>query len=158
MVSAPLAWQGFVTRSRWAALLLALGLFGGAACADFTGVGGGCFHSEGCDDNGGGLGGGNYVPSLNFTGLVTSAQSGQALAGVAVRVDAPARGWTGTAITDSAGHYVTDGLSYPMADDCVGLSVSFSREGFQPLHVVDLPQLSCAPGFAELNGALVPIL
>lgn len=134
-------------------LPLALGLFAGSACnADLSGVDL-CLHSEGCGRGGGGW---SLSVPLSFSGLVTSAPTGRLLSGVTVRIDAPARGWSETALTDSTGHYVTTGLPNPMAGDCAGLSVSFSREGFLPLRVTEFPRLTCAPGFPRLNASLTP--
>jgi hypothetical protein len=146
-----------MSRSRCAALPLALGLFAGTACT-FNPTGGGevCLHSEGCG-GGGGIGGGwDFRFPLSFSGLVTSATSGEAIAGVTVRIEAPARGWSETSLTDRTGHYVTNGLPDPKPGDCVGLSVSFSREGFQALRVTDFPLLTCGPGFPQLNASLTP--
>jgi hypothetical protein len=121
---------------------------------DLTGLGG-CLHSEGCGGRGSGLGG--YVNTqLSFNGLVTSASTGQPLAGATVRVEVPARGWNESVSTDSTGHYVTKGLSFPLTTDCAGLSVDFSQPGFEPLRVTDLPQLRCEPGFFKLNASLRP--
>jgi hypothetical protein len=144
-----------MSRSRYAALPLLLGLFAGtASCLDLTGLDDICLNSEGCD--GGDDWGVNFSFPLSFSGSVTSAPAGQALAGVTVRVDAPARGWSETVLTDSTGRYVTNGLPQPGPGDCAGLSVSFSREGFQPLQVTSFPTLTCGPGFPQLDVALMP--
>jgi hypothetical protein len=143
-----------MSRSRYAALPLLLGLFAGtASCLDLTGLDDICLHSEGCSGDGGG---GSFSFPLSFRGWVTSAPAGQLLVGVTVRVDAPARGWSETVLTDSTGRYVTDGLPHPRAGDCAGLSISFSREGFQPLQVTTFPVLTCGPGFPQLNVTLTP--
>ena len=144
-----------MSRSRYTLLPLALGLLAGTACSiDLTGLEDICLHSEGC---GGGGGGWHFDFPLSFSGLVTSDPSGQPLAGVIVRVEAPARGWTETVLTDSTGRYVTAGLPHPAAGDCAGLSISFSREGFQPLQVTSFPTLTCGPGYLQLNVILTPI-
>ena len=49
-----------MSRSRYAALPLALGLLTSTACGDLTGLGS-CLHSEGCGGRGSGMGG-----SINF--------------------------------------------------------------------------------------------
>jgi hypothetical protein len=100
-------------------------------------------------------GGWNFGLSLSFNGLVTSATTGELLVGVTVRMEAPARAWSETVLTDSAGRYRTDGLPDPKAGGCVGLSISFSREGYQPLRI-DFPQLTCGGGFPQLNASLTP--
>ncbi len=143
-----------MSRSRYPLFPLVLGLFAGTACS-FNPTGGDiCLHSEGC---GGGGGGGDFGPlPLSFGGLVTSAPAGQPIAGVTVRIDAPARSWTETVVTDSAGRYGTLGLPDPKSGDCVGLSVTFSRPGYQALRVTDFPTLTCGPGYPRLNVTLTP--
>ena len=148
--------RGTMSRTCYAALPLALGLFAGAGCTlSPTAARDICLHSEGCG-TGGGFGGGYEIRALSFNGFVTSAPTGETLAGVTVRIDAPARGWSETALTDSTGHYLTEGLPLPRAGDCAGLSVSFSREGYQPLRVTEFPLLTCGPGFPLLNVSLTP--
>src|ERR1043166_1749249 len=143
-----------MSRSRYAALPLVLSLFAGTACtSDIAGTGNFCFHSEGCD------GGGGYsvfTYELAFYGLVTSAESGQSLAGVTVRIDVPLRGWSDTVLTRSDGNYYSAGVLVPSPGDCAGLSVSFSREGFQPLRVTEFARLTCGSGFLQLNASLTP--
>ncbi len=144
-----------MSRSRYAALPLALGLLASTACGDLTGLGS-CLHSEGCGGRGGGLGGGYVNTQLSFNGSVTSASTGRPLVGATVRIEAPARGWSDSVLTDANGHYVTTGLSLPAAADCVGLSVAFSQPGFAPLRVTDFPQLKCEPGYPKLDASLQP--
>jgi len=144
-----------MSRSRYAPLFLGLGWLAGTACGvDLTGAEL-CLHSEGCE-RGGGWNGWNFSFPLSFSGLVTSAVTGHSLPGVAVRFDAPARSWTETALTDSTGLYVTNGLPSPMPGDCTGLSLSFSAQGYEPLRVTDFPSLSCGPGYPRLNARLTP--
>jgi len=142
-----------MSRSRYAVLPLVIGLFAAAACTfNPTGVEL-CLHSEGCS-TGGGFG---WTKSeLSFHGLVASASTGQSLAGVTVRIDAPARGWSESVLTSSTGYYYSTGLLMPIPGDCSGLSVTFSREGFQPLRVIDFPLLTCGPGYLQLNASLTP--
>lgn len=98
------------------------------------------------------------VPTtLVFHGVVTSAPNGAPVFGVNVRIVAPGRGWTETAVTDSAGYYKANGLPNPSAGDCAGLSMEFSQEGFQPLRVIDFPSLTCQAGFGWLSVVLMPI-
>jgi hypothetical protein len=59
-------------------------------------------------------------------------------------------------VTDSAGRYLASGIPGPAAGDCKGLSVSFSKVGYQPLRITDLPQLTCAPGVSDVNTSLTP--
>ena len=142
-----------MSRSRYAAPLL-LGLFAGtASCFDLTGFEDICLHSEGCSGDGGG---GSFSFPLSFSGWVTSSLSGQLLVGVSVRLDAPACGWSETVLTDSTGRYAAKGPPDPKAGDCAGLSVSFSREGYQPLQVTTFTELTCGPGFNQLNVTLTP--
>jgi hypothetical protein len=145
-----------MSRTRYAMLPLALGLLAGTACSwDLTGSQDVCLHSEGCG-GGGGIGGGwDFRLPLVFSGLVTSATTGKSVAGVTVRIEAPARAWSETVLTDSTGRYVTTGLPGPVAGDCAGLSVSFSRDGYQPLRVVDFPLLTCGPGYADVSVSLM---
>ena len=144
-----------MSRSRHAAPTLLLCLVAGTGCQpNISGIEV-CTHSEGCDSNGGGWNFDFDVP-LSFNGLVTSATTGEPLAGVTVRVEAPARGWNDTALTNATGRYFANGLPSPKAGDCAGLSVSFSKEGYQPLRIIDFPQLTCGPGFPEVNASLTP--
>lgn len=109
-----------------------------------------CLHSEGCTE---------FTPdppSLSFAGLVTSAATGEPLAGVAVRIEAPARASSASTVTDSAGRYWSYGLPDPKAGNCAGLSVSFSKAGYEPLRVTDFPQLTCGPVVSQLNASLTP--
>jgi carboxypeptidase family protein len=144
-----------MSRSRYAVPALLLCLVAGSAC-DYNILGDGdwCTHSEGCDSNGGGWF--DFDLRLTFNGVVTSAATGEAIVGVTVRIEAPARGWTETVLTGSTGYYVTNGLPDPKAGDCVELSVSFTREGFEPLRISDFPQLTCARGFTWVNVSLIP--
>jgi hypothetical protein len=95
-------------------------------------------------------------PPLIFSGIVTSAQTGLSLSGVTVLIDAPARDWSDEVLTDSTGHYGSLGLENPAPGDCAALSISFSREGFQPLRVTDFASLTCAPGYLQLNASMTP--
>jgi hypothetical protein len=137
-------------RSRHAALYFALALFATTACWDTTGI---CLHSEGC---GAGNGSFDTRPPLTISGLVTSDSTGGPLANVVVGVDFPARAWAQMVLTDSAGRYTASGLPGPAAGDCAGLSVSFSKEGYQPRRVIDFPQLTCVTGLYQLNTSLTP--
>jgi hypothetical protein len=135
-------------------LPLVLWLLAATACtSDLAGTGNLCLHSEGCD-GGGGSGGFQY--ELAFYGLVTSAQNGQSLAGVTVRIEVPLRGWSDTVLTSSTGNYYSAGVVVPSSGDCAGLSISFSREGFQPLRVTEFARLTCGSGFLQLNATLTP--
>lgn len=140
-----------MSRSRYAVLPLVLGLVAGTACEyNLT-------DSEPYDGGVRCCGWPFPIPSiLIFHGVVTSAASGERLLGVTVRIDAPARGWSETALTDSAGYYVTNGLPDAVAGDCAGLSVSFSRDGYQPLRLVDFPLLTCGPGYGYVSASLTP--
>ena len=142
--------------SRFGSLALVLGLVATVACGDLTGLGGGgCFHSEGCGD-GGGIGGGGWTPTeLRITGVVTGAPTGQPLAGVAVHLQVPVRAWADTVVTDSTGDYLTK-LANPIIGDCAGLSVTFIREGFEPLTVKDPQGLTCRDGSFRLDASLIP--
>jgi len=143
-----------MSRARYAVLPLVFGLFAGTACGwDLTGLDNICFHSEGCD-NGGGYWDLDLPLSLN--GLVTAAPTGLPLGGVTVRIEAPARGWNETVLTDSTGRYFSQGLPKPVAGDCAGLSVSFSREGYQAVRVTEFPGLICGGGYPQLNASLTP--
>lgn len=145
-----------MSRSRYAVLPLVLYVFAGTGCEwNLTGNQDPCLHSEGCDANGGG-GYFDVNVALMFNGVVTSATTGEAIVGVTVRIEAPARGWSETVLTGSTGYYVTNGLPDPKAGDCAGLSVSFTREGFEPLRISDFPQLTCARGFTWVNASLTP--
>lgn len=140
-------------RFHYPLLPLALGLLAGTACS-FNATGADiCLHSEGC---GGGGGGWKFTPPLAFNGLVTSASTGQPLAGVTVRFEAPARASIETVLTDANGRYGTLGLADPKSGDCVGLAVTFSRPGYQALRITDFPTLNCAPGSNQLNASLTP--
>jgi hypothetical protein len=142
-----------MSRSRYLVLPLALGLLAGAACSwDLTGFQEICLHSEGC----GGGGGWDFHLPLVFTGVVTSATTGKSVAEVTVRIEAPARAWSETVLTDSTGRYVTTGLPGPVAGDCAGLSVNFSRDGYQSLRIVSFPQLTCSPGAMAVDASLTP--
>ena len=145
-----------MSRSRYALLPLVLGLFAGTGCEwNLTGNQDPCLHSEGCDGDGGG--GGSFFPStLLFWGVVTSAETGESLAGVTVFIEAPARGWSESALTGSGGAYTTIGLPSPAPGDCAGLSVTFSRDGYQTLRLVDFPLLSCARGYGYVIASLTP--
>jgi hypothetical protein len=138
-----------MSRSRHAILPLVLGLFAGTGCGEWFPT----TASDPYDD-------GVSIPipdfSLRFYGGVTSVLGGGGLSGVTVRIDAPAREWTVTVETDSAGHYITAGLPGPFTNACTGLSVSFSREGYQPLRVIDFPQLTCERGYWRVNARLTP--
>lgn len=141
-----------MSRPRYALLFLGLSWLGATACGvDLTGAEL-CLHSEGCERGGGW----NFSIPLSFSGLVTSAVTGESLPGVTVRFDAPARSWTETALTDSTGLYVTKGLPSPMPGDCTGLSLSFGAQGYEPLRVTDFPSLICGPGYPRLNARLTP--
>ena len=145
-----------MSRFRYVVLTLAFGLLAGTGCSwDLTSSGDVCLHSEGCG-GGGGVGGGFDLRLLGFGGLVTSATTGESLPGVTVRLEAPARGWSESAVTDSIGRYAVIGFSGPVAGDCAGLSLSFSRDGYQTLRIVDIPQLVCAPGATQVNASLYP--
>jgi hypothetical protein len=134
-------------RPRYAVLPLLLGSLVASACQyDITG-------------DGGIYDGGVKIPlptisTLIFHGLVTSAAGGELLPGVTVRIDAPARGWSETVVTGPSGDFWTDGLLHPAAADCVGLSATFSRDGYQALRVVDFPLLTCGPGYADVSVSL----
>jgi hypothetical protein len=140
-----------MSRSRYAVLPLVLGLLAGTACYldDLSGVEV-CLHSEGCPE---------FVqdPYLGFYGQVTSAATGELLQDVTVRIEAPARAWSDTVLTSVSGNYMMEGLRSPAAGDCAGLSVSFTRAGYQPLRVSDFPGLTCARGFWQVNRGLIPI-
>ena len=142
-----------MSRSRYAALPLLLALSAGTACvSDLSGIDV-CTHSEGCDSNGGwGI---EFDIPLGINGIVTSATTGEPIAGVSVRVDFPARAWSEGVLTDSTGRYPTVGLTSPKAGDCAGLSFSFSKDGYQPLQVTEFPGLNCA-GYFQLNASLTP--
>jgi hypothetical protein len=144
-----------MSRFRLVVLPFALSLVAGAGCAvDLTSIDF-CVHSEGCSNDGGGWG--SFGPSaLSIGGVVTSATTGQSLVGVTVRIDAPVREWSETARTDSTGRYATSGLQLPKAGDCVGLSVTFSRDGFQPVRVTDF-EFTCDPGYPLVDARLTPI-
>jgi hypothetical protein len=146
-----------MSRSRFLVLPLALGLLAGTACSwNLTGSQDVCLHSEGCG-GGGGIGGGwDFRLPLVFSGVVTAATTGEPIAGVTVRIEAPARAWSETALTDSTGRYVTTGLPGPVAGDCAGLSVTFSRPGYQSLRIVSFPQLTCSPGAMAVDASLTP--
>jgi hypothetical protein len=146
-----------MSRFPFVALSLALGFVSVTGCADLTGLDL-CGHSEGCGGGGGsGLGGGwNFNVQLSFHGKVAVAGTGVALAGAAVRIDLPVRKWSEQVVTNSAGGYSTVGLPHPAAGDCTGLSVTFSREGFEPFRVTEFPGLSCVIGSVELNATLTP--
>jgi hypothetical protein len=140
-----------MSKSRNAALPLLLGLFATTACWDLGTGDDFCFHSEGCPE---------FVPDphLVFTGTVTAAVSGEALTGVTVRIEVPARGWSETTVTDSRGLFVTQNpFPNPAARDCAELSVSFSAPGYQPLRVSDFPGQACLAGLSFLvNVSLTP--
>ena len=141
-------------RSRHVALCLVLGLLAGTGCEwDLGPLDVVCLHSEGCTE---GRGETDSRPLLGFSGLVTSAVTGEPLAGVIVVVELPVRTWTQMSLTDSAGRYLASGIPGPAAGDCNGLSVTFSKVGYQPVRVTDFIQLICAPGVYQVNTGLTP--
>ncbi len=51
---------------------------------------------------------------------------------------------------------MTSGLPSPAAGDCAGLSVTFTRDGYQTLRLVDFPLLNCTRGYGPVNASLTP--